>query len=154
MDNMKASDFRLMDQNGKERTLNDFAGKWLLIYFYPKDDTPGCTIEACSLRDNFHELERLGVQIVGISKDSVKSHLKFSEKYNLNFPLLSDESTETIKAYGAWGEKKFMGRIFEGVLRKSYLIDPEGVVVKIYEKVNPTKHAGEIINDVRQLSGK
>ena len=145
---MKATNFELLDQNGEIRKLSNYTGKKVLVYFYPKDNTPGCTIEACSLRDNFHRLEGLGVQILGISKDSVASHKKFAEKYNLNFPILSDESLATIKAYEAWGEKKFMGRKFDGVLRKSFLIDENGEVIKIYENVNPLKHAGEIIDDV------
>lgn len=148
---MKAKEFSLKDQSGTERKLSDYRGKLVLLYFYPKDDTPGCTAEACSLRDNFHELERLGVQILGVSKDSVASHKKFAEKYHLNFPILSDESTEVIKAYGAWGKKKFMGREFEGTMRMSFLIDREGEIIKSYEKVNPTKHAAEILADVEKL---
>ena len=122
-----------------------------MVYFYPKDDTPGCTKEACSLRDNYSVLEKLGVQILGISKDNVKSHKKFADKYSLNFPILSDESTNTIKDYGAWGLKKFMGREYEGIFRKSYLIDDNGEIVKEYDKVNPTQHADEIIADVKSL---
>jgi peroxiredoxin Q/BCP len=148
---MKAKEFELNDQNGVLRKLADYKGKWVLLYFYPKDDTPGCTAEACSLRDNFRELEKLGVQILGVSKDSVKSHQKFAKKYNLNFPILSDESINTIKAYEAWGKKKFMGREFEGTLRKSFLIDDQGEIKKVYENVNPTKHAGEILSDVELL---
>lgn len=146
---MKAFQFELPDQNGKVHRLSDYSGQYLVVYFYPKDDTPGCTVEACSLRDNYRVLEKLGVQIIGISKDSVKSHEKFAVKYNLNFPILSDESLETIKEYGAWGVKKFMGREFEGVLRKTFLIDRNGEIIKVYDKVNPTKHAAEIIADVK-----
>ena len=148
---MKAKEFELNDQEGVLRKLSDYKGKWVLLYFYPKDDTPGCTIEACSLRDNFHQLEKLGVQILGVSKDSIKTHKKFADRYHLNFPILSDESTETIKAYEAWGKKIFMGHAFEGVLRKSFLIDDKGEIVKVYENVNPTKHAGEILNDLELL---
>lgn len=148
---MKAKEFELSDQNGVLRKLSDYKGKWVILYFYPKDDTPGCTIEACSLRDNFRQLEKLGVQILGVSKDNVKSHKKFADKYQLNFPILSDESTEIIKSYEAWGKKKFMGREFEGILRKSFLINDVGEIVKVYENVNPTKHAGEILTDLELL---
>ncbi|HBP51215.1 MAG: hypothetical protein US68_C0006G0064 [Candidatus Shapirobacteria bacterium GW2011_GWE1_38_10] len=149
---MRADEFELSDQDGVVRKLSDYKGKWVLLYFYPKDDTPGCTTEACSLRDNFRQLEKFGVQILGVSKDSVKSHKKFAEKYQLNFPILSDESKETIKAYEAWGKKKFMGREFEGTLRKSFLIDDQGEIKKVYENVNPTKHAGEILSDLEMFN--
>lgn len=147
---MKAEDFKLPDQDGIIRKLSDYKGKWVVLYFYPKDDTPGCTKEACNFRDSFHELQKLGVQVLGVSKDSVSSHKKFVEKYNLNFPVLSDTDKTIIKKYKAWGEKKFMGRVFEGTLRISYLIDPSGEINKIYEKVNPLMHASEIINDLQQ----
>ncbi|HWS48638.1 MAG TPA: thioredoxin-dependent thiol peroxidase [Candidatus Methanoperedens sp.] len=150
---MKAKKFELNDQEGVVRKLSDYKGKWVLLYFYPKDDTPGCTIEACSLRDNFHLLEKLGVQILGVSKDSVNSHKKFAEKYHINFPILSDESLETIKNYGAWGIKKFMGREYEGIKRMSFLINENQEIVKVYENVNPTKHAGEILGDLEKIKG-
>lgn len=146
-----APDFKLPDQNGKFITISELKGKWVVLYFYPKDDTPGCTKEACNFRDSFHELQKLGVQILGISKDTVVSHKKFAEKYNLNFPILSDEKHEVIEKYNAWGVKKFMGREFSGVLRKTYLIDPAGIIQKIYEKVNPLIHSSEIINDLELL---
>src|SRR5579859_475873 len=133
--------FSLPDQNNVVHSADEFRGKWLIVYFYPKDDTPGCTKEACSFRDAFNELQRRGVQVVGISKDSVASHQKFAEKYHLNFPLLSDTSKETIEAFGAWGQKKFMGREFEGILRTTFLVDPQGKIFRVYEKVNPIEHA-------------
>ncbi len=148
---MKAIDFTLLDQNGREHSLSDHKGKWVVLYFYPKDDTPGCTKEACSFRDSFRELQKMGVQILGISKDSVASHKKFTEKYNLNFPILSDESKEIIKAYKSWGKKKFMGREFEGTIRNTYLINPTSEVVKFYEKVNPLTHASEIVSDIKDM---
>lgn len=146
-----APDFTLLDQDGTSRSLHDYLGKWVVIYFYPKDDTPGCTKEACNFRDSFHELQTLGVAILGISKDSVASHKKFATKYNLTFPLLSDINHELIEKYSAWGEKKFMGRLFLGILRMTYLINPKGEIVKVYPKVNPTSHAAEILADLRDL---
>lgn len=147
----KAPDFALSDQTDTTRRLSDYAGKWLIIYFYPKDDTPGCTTEACSFRDEYEYLEEQGLSVVGISKDSVASHVKFAAKYNLNFPLLSDTSLETIKAYGAWGQKKFMGREFDGVIRKTFIIDPQGNIAKEYPKVTPKDHVGQILKDFDKL---
>lgn len=149
---MKAPDFTLSDQNGNLHTLNDYNGKWLVLYFYPKDSTPGCTKEACNFRDGRDVLENAGAAVIGISKDSVASHKKFADKHNLNFTLLSDESTETIRAYGAWGKKKFMGKEYEGILRNTYLINPEGEIVKTYEGVNPITHIGEVLQDLKQLN--
>ena len=148
---MKVVDFELSDAYGKIHKLSDYLGKWVVLYFYPKDDTPGCTTEACSFRDNLSELKEMGVVVLGVSKDSVKSHQKFSEKYSLNFPILSDESLEVIKAFDAYGEKKFMGKTFMGVMRKTILIDKKGKVAKVYEKVSPKEHAKEIIEDIKEL---
>lgn len=145
----KAPNFKLLDQNSKEHTLEMYKGKKVLIYFYPKDDTPGCTTEACNFRDNIEELSNLCVVILGVSKDSVKSHKKFAEKYNLNFPILSDESTLMIQAYGAWRKKKFMGKEYMGIERMSVLIDENGKVAKIYEEVKPDVHTQEVIQDAR-----
>lgn len=152
MNNKKAPVFSLYDQNDKLHSLGDYSGKWVVIYFYPKDDTPGCTKEACGFRDLAGEYVKQGISVLGISKDSVASHKKFAEKFKLSFPVLSDESKEVIKAYGAWGEKKFMGRTFEGVLRKTFVVDPQGIIRKQYDKVNVLIHAGEIINDIKLLS--
>lgn len=138
----KAPEFELMDQQEKSYSLADFRGKWLLLYFYPKDFTPGCTTEACSFRDNFDKLKG-NIQIVGVSKDTVESHKKFSEKYSLPFLLLSDRGGEASKAYGT-----------DGVIfakRTSFLIDPKGIVKKIYEKVKPASHVEEIIEDIKDL---
>jgi len=148
---MKAPDFQLPDQSNKIHQLSDFAGKWLVIYFYPKDDTPGCTKEACNFRDSWHTLEGMGVALVGVSKDNVKSHKKFADKYQLKFPLLSDSEHTMIEAYGAWSEKKFMGKTFEGIQRNTLLINPQGEIVKEYTSVNPLTHSGEIIKDLEQL---
>ena len=139
--------FSLPDQTGKIHTSDEYKGKWLLVYFYPKDDTPGCTKEACSFRDNFAQFSQNNLIIIGISKDSVKSHQKFQEKYHLPFTLLSDESTDTIQTFGVWGKKKFLGKEFTGIMRTSFLIDPKGKVVKVYENVKPNEHAQEILKD-------
>lgn len=149
-----APPFSLPDQTGTVRTLAEFAGRWLVVYFYPKDDTPGCTKEACSFRDVYGELESAGVSVVGISKDSVKSHAKFAEKYHLNFPLLADESTEVMQAYGAWGEKKFMGKTYTGTKRMTFLVDPAGQIDKEYPDVTPDGHGEQILADVAALQNE
>jgi thioredoxin-dependent peroxiredoxin len=144
--------FSLRDQDKVTRTNADYAGKWLVIYFYPKDDTPGCTIEACSFRDKSTELIEQGITIIGISKDSPGSHKKFAAKYHLNFTLLSDPTKEIIGAFGALGPMKFMGKAYMGILRTTFLIDPAGIVRKVYENVIPEEHAQSILNDFQQLS--
>lgn len=149
---MKAKEFSLPDQSGKIHNLKDYKGKWVILYFYPKDDTPGCTKEACNFRDNTEEFRKRGVVILGVSKDTVQSHNKFAEKYKLNFPILADPGLKTIKDYKSWGEKKFMGRSFMGTLRNTYLINPKGEVVKVYEKVNPLTHSTDILKDLDILS--
>jgi len=150
---LKAGDvapaFTLPDQDGKMHSLSDYFGKKVLIYFYPKDDTPGCTTEACSFRDNNSALSDMGLVILGVSKDSVKSHKKFHDKYELNFPILSDESTEMIQAYGAWRLKKFMGREYMGIERMSVMVDEKGKIAKIYESVKPKDHTEEVMSDVK-----
>ncbi len=147
----KAPAFKLKDQGGIDHTLKEYIDqkKKVLIYFYPKDDTPGCTTEACSFRDGMKDLDKLGLIVVGISKDSVASHKKFADKYKLNFPILSDESLDTIKAYDAYGKKKFMGREYDGVFRKSVLVNEKGHIEKIYEEVKPEKHVGDVKEDVK-----
>lgn len=143
----KAPDFSLPDQHGDMHSLKKYKGKWVVLYFYPRDDTPGCVKEACGFRDNIHEFTRRGVVIIGVSADSSVSHKKFADKYHLNFTLLSDERLDMIKAYNAWGEKRFMGRTFSGVLRMTYLITPKGEIAKAYEQVNPLVHAEGILHD-------
>jgi peroxiredoxin Q/BCP len=145
---MKAKDFELPDQNGKIHKLSDYKGKWVILYFYPRDNTPGCTKEACVFRDSIDKYQKLDAVILGISKDSVASHRKFAEKYHLNFPILSDETKEVIKEYKSWGTKKFMGREFEGTIRNTYLINPKGEIEKFYEKVNPLTHSDQILKDL------
>jgi peroxiredoxin Q/BCP len=143
-----APEFSLPDQNGTVHSLSDYRGRWVVLYFYPKDDTPGCTKEACNFRDSLAELTKRKVVVLGVSKDSVKSHAKFAAKFRLNFPILSDEAKTVIQAYDAWGKKKFMGREYEGIFRKTHLINPQGKIAKIYPKVNPLTHAGEILCDL------
>lgn len=146
--------FTLPDAEGKKHKLSDYKGKWVLVYFYPKDSTPGCTKEACMMRDAQPSFKKLKATVLGISTDSQKSHTKFIEKQNLNFTLLSDEEKEVVKKYGVWGPKKFMGREFLGTKRMSFLIDPNGKIAKIYETVKPAEHADEVIKDIKELSKK
>lgn len=150
----KAPNFSLPDQFGNIRKLSDFAGKWLVLYFYPQDDTPGCTREACEFRDDYDVLEQAGVEVVGVSKDDVASHAKFAEKYHLNFPLLADESTKTLEAYGAWGPKKFMGKEYIGTTRKTVIINPDGDIAKEYPKVTPAGHSKKVLDDLAALMGR
>jgi len=135
-------------REGDRFSLDSFAGKWIVLYFYPKDDTPGCTTEACSLRDARDELTDLGAEVVGISKDEADSHHKFKTKFNLNFTLLSDPSGKTIEAYDAWGPKMF-GKV--GIQRKTFLIDPNGIVQKVYGRVSPQGHGDQVIEDLKTL---
>lgn len=144
----KAPDFSLKDSEGRVHSLADWHGKWLVLYFYPKDDTPGCTTEACAMRDARDELTELGADVVGISADEAASHDKFKAKYNLNFTLLSDPEKTAIEAYGAWGKKMF-GK--EGILRKTFLINPEGQVVKVYGRVTPLGHGEQVVAKLRRL---
>lgn len=123
-------------------------GKKVVLYFYPKDDTPGCTKEACSFRDNFQEYRKRKMVVLGVSKDSTKSHVKFSEKYSLPFTLLSDDDTVVSQAYGVWGLKKFMGKEYYGINRMTFIIDEDGQILRIYEKVKPENHAEEILADI------
>lgn len=141
----KAPYFQGQDQNGNTLRLTDFAGRKLVLYFYPKDSTPGCTAEACDLRDNYERFLANGYAVIGVSKDSQKSHQKFIEKYNLPFPLISDPETVIIKTYDSWGLKKFMGREFMGTLRKTFVIDEEGVIENIIDKVETKSHSRQII---------
>jgi len=146
-----APDIALPDQDGEMRTLGELRGKWVLVYFYPRDDTPGCTVEACGLRDSAGSYAKHGIAVLGISADSSKSHHKFADKFKLPFPLLADEEKRVIRAYGSWGKKKFMGREFDGILRRSFLIDPQGKIAKVYPKVSPEGHAEEVLADVAAL---
>lgn len=147
-----APDILLPDQNGKMQSLADYLGKWILLYFYPKDDTEGCTKEACSVRDNFQQFNYLGVQLIGISTDPIESHANFAKKHNLSFTLLSDAEKRVVKLYNAWGKKKSRDGIeYEGPYRNSFLISPDGKIAKIYENVNPENHITEVIKDLEKL---
>jgi len=143
-----APDFTLPDIEGNIHTLDEYKGKWIVLYFYPKDDTPGCTTEACSLRDARDTLAEMGAEIIGISKDDANSHEKFKAKYSLNFTLLTDLEGKVIDAYGAWG-KKMYGR--EGILRKTFIIDPTGQVQKVYGRVTPMGHGEQVIEELKRL---
>lgn len=148
----QAPAFTLPDQEGKEHSLSGYKGRWVLLYFYPKDDTPGCTIEACAIRDQFKDFTKIGAVVLGVSTDSVASHKKFANAYKLPFTLLADVTKEVVGRYGVFGEKKFMGRTYLGTMRTSFLIDPKGKIVKVYEKVKPEIHAAEVIVDLKALT--
>ncbi len=147
-----APDFSLPDETGSLRTLAEFRGQWVLLYFYPKDDTPGCTTEACEIRDRWTEFAAAGIKVLGVSKDSVASHQKFAAKHQLPFTLLSDPDVQVITAYDAWKQKSMYGKSFLGIVRSSVLINPQGKIAKLYPKVSPKDHAQEILRDVAVLS--
>jgi thioredoxin-dependent peroxiredoxin len=141
----KAPDFRLSSGDGKEMTLADFKGKKIVLYFYPKDNTSGCTREACAFNDSLKVLEKKGVAVIGVSADSVASHKKFAEKYSLAFPLLSDEKKEMIKKYGVWKEKSMYGKKYMGIVRTTFILDEKGVITRIFPKVKVEGHVEEVI---------
>ncbi len=144
-ENTSAPEFTMVDETGTSRSLSDYRGMPVVLYFYPKDDTPGCTKEACSFRDEYAAYRDAGVVILGVSPDSPKSHAKFKEKYNLPFTLLADEGHQVCEAYGVWGLKKFMGREYEGVFRTTFVIDENGVVRKVFPNVKPDGHSAEVL---------
>lgn len=146
----KAPLFNFIYSDGTLANTADLAGKTYLVYFYPKDDTPGCTKEACAFRDLFNEFEAADITVIGVSGDSEKSHDKFRNKYTLPFPLAADTSLEIARAFGVYGEKKFMGRVYDGIHRISFLINPDGHVFKTYPKVKPEKHPEEVLSDVKE----
>ncbi len=146
VEGMKAPDFSGKDQSGNDISLQDMQGRKVILYFYPKDDTPGCTTESCNLRDNYRELIKKGFEVIGVSADSEKSHQRFIDKYDLPFNLVSDTGREILKAYGAWGLKKLYGKVYEGILRKTFIIDEEGVILKIINKVDTKNHTDQILD--------
>lgn len=143
-----APDFELPDDTNTKRKLSDYRGRNVILYFYPKDDTPGCTKEACNFRDDYSAYESVGVAILGVSADSVESHVKFKKKYHLQFPLLADVDHKVCDLYGVWGPKKFMGKSYEGVLRTTFLIDPSGTIKKVYEEVRPAEHSRALLTEL------
>lgn len=143
-----APNFSSKDQNGNNITLSQFAGKRVILFFYPKDNTPGCTVEACDLRDNYSDLKKRGFEIIGISADDEKSHVKFIEKFQLPFPLIADTDKAVIQAFGVWGPKKFMGREFDGIHRTTFVINAKGKIESIITKVSTKDHAAQIIEQL------
>jgi len=147
----EAPEFTLRDQEGKVYELDQMKNKWTLLYFYPKDDTPGCTVEALAIKENFSKFEKAKLNVFGISIDSVESHKKFVEKYDLPFTLLADDKKKVVKQYGVWGKKKFMGKEFMGTNRMSFLIDTKGRIARVYDKVKPAVHADEVLTEFKKL---
>ena len=145
-DGDKISNFSLDDGNGKKISLSDFSGKKVVVYFYPKDNTPGCTTEACGFRDNFAAITAKGAVVIGISADSVKSHSNFAQKYELPFYLLSDPDKQAINLFGAWGEKKLYGKAYDGIIRSTFILDEDGVVLKAFPKVTVKGHVEEVMS--------
>ena len=141
-----APDFELFDDTGTPRKLSDFRGSKVILYFYPADDTSGCTKEACNFRDDYSAYEKAGVTILGVSPDSVASHVKFKQKYHLPFPLLADEGHKVCELYDVWGPKKFVGREYDGVLRTTFLIDENGKIMEVFEKVRPAEHSSQLLS--------
>jgi peroxiredoxin Q/BCP len=145
-ENEKAPAFEVEDQDGNTVSLSSLAGKKAVLFFYPKDDTSGCTKEACSLRDNYDELRKVGYEVLGISNDSLKSHIKFISKYNLPYRLLSDPEKTMVNAFGVYGDKKFLGRTYQGIIRTTFVIDEKGIIERIIDKVDTENHADQILN--------
>ena len=145
----KAPEFTLPDETGQERSLSEFSGRHVLLYFYPKDDTPGCTTEACNFRDDYSQYQAADVVILGVSPDSSASHLKFKEKFNLPFPLLADEGHHVCELYRVWGLKKSFGKEYDGVHRTTYLVNPDGIIQNVFQNVSPAKHSAEVLELLR-----
>ena len=141
----KAPDFSAIDQNEKTITLSEFSGKKVVLYFYPKDNTPGCTVQACNLRDHYSELIKRGIQVIGVSADSASKHQKFISKFSLPFPLIADESHDVLNKYGVWGEKKFMGKIYDGIHRTTFIINEQGIIDDVILKPKTKYHSQEIL---------
>lgn len=149
--NSRAPEFVLKNHDGEIVRLSDFVGKPLIIYFYPQDDTPGCTTEACNFRDDYNEYKNLGVKVIGISPDTVESHQEFRKKYHLPFTLLSDPDHQTAAAYGVWGKKEKKGIEYEGIYRTTFILDKKGGIVKIFEGVDPSVHSQEVLDEIKKM---
>ena len=148
-----APDFALQDQDGNTVSRDSLKGRWAVIYFYPRDDTPGCTREACNFRDNFAALKALGADVLGVSGDSAAAHKKFAAKYELPFTLLVDAGNEMARAYGAWGKKNMYGKTYEGIIRSTVVISPEGMVARVWPKVKPESHGEEVLEWLKSRAG-
>jgi thioredoxin-dependent peroxiredoxin len=144
-----APDFELEDETGTSQRLSNYLGKVVVLYFYPKDDTPGCTTEACNFRDDYHRYETAGAVILGVSPDNVKSHGKFKSKFDLPFPLLADVDHRVCDLYGVWGLKKMMGREYEGVFRTTFLIGKDGIILQVFESVKPAEHSAQVLAEIK-----
>jgi len=144
----KAPEFGIKDQNGKVNTLADYAGKKIILYFYPKDLTPGCTVESCNLRDNYEQLKVDGFDVIGVSADDEAKHQRFIKKHDLPFNLLADVDKKVLNAYGVWGEKKFMGKTYDGIHRTTFVINEEGIIIKIIKKVKTKAHTQQILDEL------
>ena len=145
---VKAPEFNLTDSEGNQHRLSDYEGETIVVYFYPKDDTPGCTKEACSFRDAYADFKEAGVEVIGISPDTEQSHKKFANKHDLPFTLLSDPDHQVSEAYGVWGLKKYMGREYEGIYRTTFIIGPDGEIKRVFENVKPSDHSQEVLEEV------
>ena len=148
---IKVPNFSLADQNGQVHNINDYRGRWVIIYFYPKDLTPGCTTEACNFQDALPDFTSIDAVIFGISKDSVDKHKKFADKYNLHFNLLSDENSDVCEQFGVWQKKSMYGKEYMGIVRSTFIVNPDGKIVKVYPKVKVNEHHTEILNDLKEL---
>jgi peroxiredoxin Q/BCP len=146
-----APDFELLDDTGTPRRLIDYRGKAVILYFYPADDTPGCTKEACNFRDDYSDYQKAGVTILGVSPDSVNSHVKFKAKYQLPFPLLADDGHKICDAYGVWGSKELLGREYDGVLRTTFLINKQGSIAHVFDNVRPSEHSAQVLKELKSL---
>lgn len=146
----KAPQFKSLDENGDSISLNDFKGKKVILYFYPKDMTPGCTVESCNLRDSYAELTKKGFDVIGVSADSAERHLKFIAKHELPFHLIADEEKEVINAYGVWGPKKFMGKEYDGIHRTTFIIDENGIIEAVIKKVKTKDHTNQILEELNK----